>query len=134
MLINRHLVAQYVVAEDLLRHGGEERDGVGHRQAHLFTCISHLKQQSVSGSRLLSTQRLGWSSFSTFKRGFKNGKESRGGGRADLGITCQIVYLHTELGNRSIGKHFVTMINFELVAQIENSQSVSNSGRYKRET
>ena len=41
-----YLVAQNVVAEDLLRHRGDERDGVGHREAHLFRPTLLFKQQS----------------------------------------------------------------------------------------
>ena len=45
-----YLVSQNVVTENLLRHRGEERDGVGHSEAHLF-CILPFKQQSPHISR-----------------------------------------------------------------------------------
>ena len=41
-----NLVAQNVITENLLGHRGEERDGVGHGEAHLF-CISHLASQTA---------------------------------------------------------------------------------------
>ena len=43
-----------MVTENLLGHRGEERDGVGHGEAHLF-CISHLASQTAVASRLNST-------------------------------------------------------------------------------
>ena len=49
-----YLVSQNVVTENLLGHRGEERDGVGHGEAHLF-CISHLASQTAVASRLNST-------------------------------------------------------------------------------
>ena len=75
-----------MVAEDLLRHGGEERDGVGHRQAHLLFCIFPLKQQHAVASQLHSTWVV---KFLHFQKEFQEWEEEE----ADLGMTCKIVYL-----------------------------------------
>ena len=78
-ILQSHLVSQYVVAEDLLWHGGEERDGVGHRQAHLLFCISHLKQKQQSP--LNSTRLDLGGQVSPLSKGVSRmGRRTRGGG------------------------------------------------------
>ena len=73
-----------MVTENLLGHGGEERDGVGHGEAHLF-CIFAFGL-SNSNSRL-STQLDFWVvKFPHFPKEFPSLK-GRGKGRGGLGMS-----------------------------------------------